>query len=179
MSGTSAAQTLEGSKTAMVEPLYLIQPNDILQIYVWKDPNLSEKVLVRPDGHISFPLVKDLRAANLTPVQLAQQMEDSLKKYIDVPNVTVIVDAIQSYRVYVTGKVAKPGAISNEKPITVLQAIALAGGFTEFADPTSISIIRGAGEDGQLWKFNYPEVIKGRNFSQNMLLKAGDAVVVP
>ena len=96
-----------------------------------------------------------------------------------MPNVTVIVDAIQSYRVFVTGKVGKPGVIAVEKPITVLQALALAGGFLDFANPAEMVVIRNTGSGNVLFRFNYPEVIKGKNFNQNMLLRSGDVIVVP
>lgn len=178
MTFASPAQTLEPPKSAG-GPLYTIQPNDVLQIFVWKEPNLSGKVLVRPDGRISFPLIQDMQAAGLNPGQLKQRIEQGLKEYVDIPNVTVIVEAIQSYRVFVTGKVAKSGAIQNEKPISVLQALSLAGGFTDFANTAEIVVIRNAGEESTLYRFNYPEVIKGKNFSQNMLLKSGDVVLVP
>ena len=174
----ASAQTLLPAKSS-VPPLYLIQPNDLLEIFVWKDPNLTRKVLVRPDGRISFPLLQDMQAAGMNPGELKQKIEEGLKQYIDVPNVTVLVDAIQSYRVFVTGRVQKPGAIMTEKPITVLQALALAGSFMEFANLAEIVVVRGSGEDSTLFKFNYPEVIKAKNFSQNMLLRSGDVVVVP
>jgi polysaccharide export outer membrane protein len=173
-----AAQSLEPPKS-LGDPLYIIQSNDILQIFVWKEPNLTGKVLVRPDGRISFPLVQDMQAAGLNPGQLKEKIERTLKEYIEVPNVTVMVDTIQSYRVFVNGRVAKPGAITNEKPISVLQALSLAGGFLEFANTSEIVIIRGSGEDSTLYRFNYPEVIRGKNFNQNMPLKSGDVVIVP
>ena len=171
------AQTLQPPKAS--SPLYVIQPNDMLEIFVWKEPDLSRRVLVIPDGRISFPLIQDMQAAGLNPEELKERIEASLKEYIDVPNVTVIVAAIQSYRVFVAGKVAQPGAFSAEKPMNVLQAIALAGGFAEFANTAEMVIIRNSGEDSTVFRFNYPEVIKGRNFSQNMLLRSGDVVVVP
>ncbi len=160
-------------------PLYIIQPNDVLTIFVWKEPSLSGKVTVRPDGRISFPLIQDMQAGGLNPVQLKENVERGLKQFLDVPNVTVIVDAIQSYRIYVTGKVGKPGPIMSEKPISVLQALSIAGGLQEFANTAEIVIIRNSAEDSTLYRFNYPEVIKGKNFSQNMLLRSGDVVVVP
>jgi polysaccharide export outer membrane protein len=172
------AQNLEPPRS-LISPLYLIQPNDVLAIFVWKEPNLSMKVTVRPDGRISFPLVQDMQAAGLNPEQLKEKIENSLREYVEVPNVTVIVDAIQSYRIYVTGKVGKPGMIASEKPLSVLQAISLAGGFIEIANEAETVVIRGSGEGSVLYKFNYPEVIKGKNFSQNMLLKSGDVVIVP
>jgi polysaccharide export outer membrane protein len=171
-------QTLEPPKTAEMAP-YLIQPNDVLQITVYKEPNLSGKALVRPDGRISSPLVQDMQAAGMTPAQLRDKIEKSLKEYLEFPIVTVTVEAIQGYRVYVLGKVAKSGEIVKEGRINVLEALSLAGGLLEFADTANIVIIRNSGEDSTLYRFNYPEVIKGRNFSQNMLLKSGDVVVVP
>jgi polysaccharide export outer membrane protein len=175
---TLRAQNLEPAR-AGASPPYLIQPNDILEIVVYKEPNVTRKVLVRPDGRISLPLVQDLQAAGLNPAQLKQKIEEILKLSMDAPNVTVIVDAIQSYRVYVMGKVAKPGAIMMEKPINVLQALSLAGGFTDFAKAAEIVIIRGNGEDSTLFRFNYSDVTKSNGFSQNMLLRSGDVIVVP
>ena len=171
------AQTLVPTKVA--SPLYIIRPNDVLQIFVYKEPTLSSKVTVRPDGRISFPLIQDMQAEGMNPAQLKERIEAALKEYVDAPNVTVIVEAILSYRVFVTGKVGKPGMISSEKPINVLQAISLAGGFQDFANQAETVVIRNSGEDSTLYKFNYPEVIKGKNFSQNMDLKSGDVVVVP
>jgi len=174
----ASAQNLEPSRAAG-SPLYIIQPNDVLSIFVYKEPTLSGKVTVRPDGRISFPLIQDQQAAGMNPDQLKEKIEVRLKEYIDAPNVTVIVDAIQSYRIYVTGKVGKPGGIMAEKPISVLMALSIAGGFQDFANTAEIVIIRNSGEDSTLYRFNYPEVIRGKNFSQNMLLKSGDVVVVP
>jgi polysaccharide biosynthesis/export protein len=160
-------------------PTYIIQPNDILEVFVWKEPDLTRKVLVRPDGRISFPLVQDMLAAGTSPGQLKAAIEENLKEYIGSPNVTVIVEAIQSYRIYVTGRVQKPGAITAEKPISVLQALALAGGFQEFANQTEITVIRTEETKTTASRFNYEELLKGKNTNQNILLKNGDVVVVP
>ena len=160
-------------------PLYVIQPNDLLKIFVWKQPDMSGPVLVRPDGRISLPLVQDIQAAGSTPPELKQKIEESLKEYIEFPTVTVIVDAIQSYRVFVTGQVSKPGPIMAEKPVSVLQAIALAGGFLPLSKPAETVIVRSTSEGSTLFRFNYPEVIKGEHFNQNIILKTGDVVVVP
>jgi polysaccharide export outer membrane protein len=176
MAGSMFAQTLEPPKGS---PLYVIQPNDVLQIFVWKEEGLSSKVVVRPDGRISFPLIQDMQAAGMNPGQLKDRIEERLKEYLDVPNVTVIVDAIQSYRVFVMGKVTRPGMLTMERPINVLQALSLAGGLAEFANPTEIVIFRNTGEDTTPFRFNYQEVIKGKNVSQNMFLRPGDVVVVP
>src|SRR5262249_31130170 len=115
---------------AVAEPdKYLIRPNDVLEIFVWKEPELSRKSIVRPDGRISFPLLQDLDAAGLTPEQLKKVIEDQLKDYINSTNVTVMVDSVTGYVIYVVGKVQKPGTVTSDKPITVLQALTLAGGF--------------------------------------------------
>ena len=160
-------------------PQYLIQPNDLLRIFVYGEPDLSSQALVRPDGQISVPLAQDIQAAGLNPGQLRLKIEERLSQFLDVPNVTVIVEAIQSYRVFVTGMVQQPGALMSETPITVLQALALAGGFQEFAKRNDTVVIRNAGTEGVLFEFEYDRVIEGANFDQNMLLESGDVVVVP
>ena len=181
-SGVQAQNGKEAAPAAPVNttaPLYVIQPNDILEVFVWKEPDLTRKVLVRPDGRISFPLVQDMQASGISPGELKTQIERKLKEYIDSPNVTIIVDAIQSYRVFVTGKVQKPGAILAEKPITVLQALAMAGGFQEYAKTSEMSILRYYENENIVFKFDYGEVTKGKNSNQNILLRSGDVVVVP
>ncbi len=172
-------------------PQYVIQPNDLLEIVVWGEPDISRMVLVRPDGRISLPLVQDIRASELTPVELKKQMEDLLEEYIDSPNVTVIVSAIESYKIYVLGKVLNPGQIVHEKPLTVLQALTLAGGFQDYADKSEIRIIRFDGRGpypsgkeefpvGQLiFEFDFDDVTKGKTTEQNIFLRSGDVVVVP
>jgi polysaccharide biosynthesis/export protein len=165
--------------TARPEPLYVIQPNDMLEIFVWKEPDLTRKVLVRPDGRISFPLVQDLQASGISPAELKVQVEKKLSEFLSAPEVTVIIDAIQSYKVYVLGKVQKPGVVSVEKPVTVLQALALAGGFQDFAKDQEMTVIRSYGKENILFEFNYREVIKGKRSEQNITLRAGDVVIVP
>jgi len=162
-----------------LSPLYVIQPSDVLEIFVWKEPQLTRKVFVRPDGRISFPLVQDLPASGLSPGELKVRIEQKLKEFMDSPNVTIIVEAIQSYKVYVTGKVQKPGSITVDKPVTVLQALTLAGGFQEFAKDTEISIIRNYGSENIVLNFNYKDVIKGKTPEQNIVLRSGDVVVIP
>ena len=160
-------------------PVYVIQPNDLLEVVVWGEPDISRRVLVRPDGRISLPLVQDLRAAEQTPVELKEQIEERLKEYVDSPNVTVIIEAIQSYRVYVIGQVQNPGSLTVEKPVTVLQALSLAGGFQEYADQSDITIVRTYGREHVVFEFNYKDVIKGKKTHLNILLRSGDVVVVP
>ena len=156
-------------------PSYKIQVNDILKIFVWRDAALSQdKILVRPDGRISMPLISDMQAAGLTPVELKQKIEEELLQNINAPNVTVIVDSINSYQIYVMGNVANGGAIKSTTPLNVMQALANAGGFRDFADKKDVNIFRG----NLLFRFNYEEFIKGRNLSQNIFLEAGDVVEV-
>jgi len=163
----------------------LIQPNDKLTIDVYKNPDLSRQVTVQPDGLISISLVQSIQAAGLTPAQLKVELEKRLKEYLEVPTVTVIIDAIQSYRVYVTGKVQKAGVIVSERPLTVLQAIALAGGFQDFARKDQITIVRtispqlGRGQQDIKYPFDHDKVIDGTKQAQNIFLISGDVVNVP
>ena len=172
----SSAQTLQPRSAAV--PLYSIQPNDVLSIFTYNQPTLTLKVTVRPDGRISFPLIQDMQAANLNPGQLKERIEEGLKKFIDAPNVTVSVDAILSYKIYVLGKVAKPGPYMNEKQVNILQALSMAGGYVEFADLTNIMVFRGDGEDTKPYIFNLTDFLKGKNYSQNIQLRPGDVIVV-
>lgn len=161
-------------------PGYVIQPNDILEIFVWKEPDLSRKVLVRPDGRISFPLVQDLKASGLTPVELKEQIQTELAHFIQSPNVTVIVDTIQHYKIFVVGKVQNPGSFIIEKPVSVLQALTLAGGFQQFANESGVTVIRSSeGNRHVVFDFNYKDVVRGRGANQNIRLQSGDVVVVP
>jgi len=163
----------------------LIQASDKLTIDVYKNPDLTRQVTVQPDGLISIPLVQSIMAAGLTPAQLKVVLEEKLKLYLEVPTVTVIIDAIQSYRVYVTGRVQKPGVIVSEKPITVLQALALAGGFQEFNKKDQISIIRtitakaGSSQTDIKYPFDYERVVDGTKQAQNIFLISGDVINVP
>jgi polysaccharide export outer membrane protein len=177
--GAQKTPPVKDASETRPEPLYVIQPNDLLEVFVWKQPELTRKVLVRPDGRISFPLVQDLQAAGISPGELKDRIEAKLKEYLNYPNVTIIVEAIQSYRIYVVGKVQKPGALVIEKAVTVLQALALAGGFQDYAKDSEITIIRNQGQETIVFDFNYRDVIKGKQATQNILLRSGDVVVVP
>jgi len=155
---------------------YLIQPNDVLSVFVYKYPELSrEKVLVLPDGNVSIPLIQDIPAAGQTALQLKQKLESILKDYVDLPNVTVSLDSIQSYQVYVMGKVANPGVLTRAMPISVMQAVAASGGFSEFADKEHVVIFRG---DDRI-KFNFDDYEKGKNQDKNIWLLSGDVVNIP
>ena len=157
---------------------YVIGADDTLHISVWKEPDLTETLPVRPDGKISMPLLNDVPAAGLTPLQLKDAITEKLKKYIADPRVTVVVTAMNSRRIFVTGEVTHTGAMALLPHMTVLQALASAG-FTQFANVKGIYLLRT--ENGQQVKlpFNYKDVVKGNHPEQNIMLKPGDTVVVP
>lgn len=165
--------------TAPVSTSYLIAPDDVLAIDVWKETEISRTVPVRPDGKISLPLLNDVQAAGLTATDLASAITEKLKKFIANPQVTVIVTAVNSQKVYVLGEVLRAGVLPLLPSMTVLQAISSAGGFTQFANQKGVYVLRT--ENGQQVKypFNYKEVIKGVNIQQNIVLKPGDTIVVP
>jgi polysaccharide export outer membrane protein len=158
---------------------YKIGAQDILRIDVWKEDQLTRTVPVRPDGKVTLPLLNDVQAAGLTPMQLAGVISEGLKKFINGPQVTVTVTEINSRRVYVTGEVSKAGAFPLLPNMTVLQALSSSGGFTQFAKLKNIYVLRV--ETGKQVKhpFNYKEAVNGKNPEQNILLQPGDVIVVP
>jgi len=174
-----AAATTPAGQVPANDPDYKIGPQDKLIISVWKEPDVSREVPVRPDGKISLPLLNDVTAAGLTPMQLANSLADSLKKFISSPQVTVIVTEINSRRIYVLGEVVKAGTFPLLPKMTVLQVISSCGGFTQFANPKKIYVLRT--QDGKQTKipFNYKEVVSGKNPEQNIELQPGDTIVVP
>jgi len=167
------------AKPATDDPNYMIGAQDVLDISVWKEPEVSRTVPVRPDGKISLPLLNDVQAAGLTPSQLAAQLTESLKKFVANPQVTVIVTTINSQRVYIMGEVIRAGAYPLLPGMTVLQALSSGGGFTQFANTKKIYLLRQENGKQAKYPFNYKEVIGGKNAEQNILLKAGDTIVVP
>jgi polysaccharide biosynthesis/export protein len=160
------------------DPSYVIGPDDNLIISVWKEPDLTESLPVRADGMISLPLLNDVRAAGLTPMELAANITERLKKYVDDPRVTVVVTQMNSQRVYVTGEVLHPGAMNLTPQMTVLQALASAG-FTQFANTKGIYVLRVENGSEKKYPVNYRKLIKAEDTSQNIFLKPGDTIVVP
>ena len=162
---------------AVTDQEYRIGPQDVLQIDVWKEPEITRTIPVRPDGKISLPLLHDVQAAGLTAMQLAVNIRDGLTKYLNSPQVTVTVTQINSRRVFVTGEVNKSGALPLLPGMTVLQALASSGGFTQFAKEKGIYILRT--ENGKQVKlpYNYKDVLKGTK--EDVPLQAGDVIVVP
>ena len=155
---------------------YVIGLGDVLRITVWKEPDLTGEATVRPDGMITVPLLGDVPAAGRLPAQLAGTLVAELQRYVESPRVTVSVIQATSARVYVVGQMLRPGEFPLAGRMTVLKALALAGGFKEFARPESIVIVR---EDQTVIPFNYKRVADGKDVSQNVLLAAGDTIVVP
>jgi len=171
--------TTSASQIPQNDAEYKIGPQDILRIDVWKEPEISRTAPVRPDGRVSLPLLNDVQAAGLTPMQLSAVISEGLKKFITNPQVTVGVAEINSRRVYVTGEVNKAGAFPLLPNMTVLQALSNSGGFTQFAKLKGIYVLRV--EEGKQVKhpFNYKDVVSGKTPEQNMLLQPGDVIVVP
>ncbi len=176
----AGAKQGQGSQGAHSDSSYVIGANDVLAINVWKEPDISRSVPVRSDGKISLPLVGELTASGQTPLQLEQEITKRLQSYISEPEVTVIVTDSKSQRVNIMGMVARPGAYLLTSATTVLDALAMAGGFKDFAKQKSIYVLRQAPDGTQKRiPFNYKEVIKGQNPEQNIRLQAGDTLVVP
>lgn len=175
----AAAQPAVQAAAGAQDPTYVIGTDDVLAVVFWELPAHSAEVVVRPDGKITLPLLNDIPAAGLTPDQLRAGITTAASKLIREPAVSVIVKQINSRKVFVSGQVAKPGPYSLTSPTTVLQLLALAGGPTDFAKKKKIAVMRT--ENGQTLrlKFNYSDVLEGKNLEQNILLKPGDTVVVP
>ncbi|WP_232424142.1 polysaccharide biosynthesis/export family protein [Imhoffiella purpurea] len=159
---------------------YRLQAGDIVAVSVWQEPGLEQLVLVRPDGGISFPLAGDLEAAGLTIGELTQALKDKLKKYISDPVVTVTLQEIPGNRIYILGRVNKPGDFPLvTRDVTVMQALAMAGGLTPFADEKHIKVLRTENGTQRSIPFNYKDIRRGRSLEQNIALEAGDVIVVP
>jgi polysaccharide biosynthesis/export protein len=157
---------------------YIIGADDVLAVRVWKEPDLSAEVVVRPDGKISLPMLNDVQAAGLKPEQLAEVVEKAAQKYVRDPQATVMVKEIHSRKITIIGQVAKSGSFALSTGMTVLQAIGEAGGFTEDANKSDITVVRLENGVERRYKFNYNEVVKGTKTQQNIRLLPGDAILV-
>jgi polysaccharide export outer membrane protein len=164
---------------APVDAAYLVQPGDMLQVTVWKEQELQGEVLVRPDGGLSFPLAGDVEAGGHTVEEIRKVLQGRLVKYIPDPVITVAVKKADGSRIFVVGKVNRPGDFLLNRPLDVMQALSLAGGATSFADVNGIRILRRAAGRQIVFHFRYDDVRRGRELSQNILLQSGDTVVVP
>lgn len=158
---------------------YTVKPGDVLSIAVWKEPDLQGPVLVRPDGSFSFPLAGQIDARGRTVAELQRAVTDKLKKFISDPVVTVSISEVKGNKVYVLGQVNKPGEFVVNPRVDVMQALSMAGGTTAFASLGDIVILRRTEKGQEALPFRYGEVSRGRNLQQNIMLQAGDVVVVP
>ena len=158
---------------------YVVGPEDVLVIVFWGEKDMSAEVVVRPDGKISLPLLRDVQVAGYTPEQLTEVLTKAAMKFVAQPNATVIVKSINSRKVFIVGQVAKPGTFPLVGEMTALQLIAQAGDVLEYAKTKDIVIVRKEGGKERRFKFNYKDVLKGKNIEQNILLKPGDTVIVP
>jgi polysaccharide biosynthesis/export protein len=158
---------------------YVIGAEDVLSVVFWREKEMSAEVVVRPDGKISLPLLNDMDAAGFTPDQLRAQLVKAASKYLEDPNATVVVKEIHSRKVFVSGQVGKPGSYPLIGEMNVLQAIAHVGGLLEYADSKNIVVVRVENGQERRFKFNYKDVVKGKNVQQNIVLKPGDTIIVP
>jgi polysaccharide export outer membrane protein len=174
---TTPGPAADGAKLpASVDPnKFDLGAEDVIFIRVWREPDLTGVHVVRPDGKITLPLIGEIAAAGLTPTKLQARITEGLGKLINNPQVTVQVQAVRSKRYYVTGEIFRPGAYPLVVPTTVFEAMTLAGGFREFANKKNITIVRG---DKRI-KFNYNDVVKGKNLDQNIEIENGDHIIVP
>lgn len=175
----NATKSKADSGAMLSDSAYIIGPSDVLDVNVWKEPDVSRTVPVRPDGKISLPLLNDVQAAGLTPMQLQAVVTEGLKKFISNPQVTIIVTQINSQRIYVLGEVPHPGTFAMLPHMTVLQALASAGGLSQFAKMNGIYVLRNENGRQVTYPFRYKDVVRGRSAEQNIVLKAGDTIVVP
>jgi polysaccharide export outer membrane protein len=162
-----------------VDPGYRLGAEDVMLISVWKDEQLTREVVVRPDGMFSFPLVGDIQAEERTVDEIRTDLVKRLTKYIPNPNVSVAVIKVLSYKIYVVGRVNKPGEYLIGHYTDVLQALSLAGGLTPFAAENDIKVIRRLKGHQQVFLFRYGDVRKGQDLEQNILLQRGDSIMVP
>ena len=174
-----AAEPISG-EPMNAEPSYLLGPEDVLKVAVWKDEQLTQEMVVRPDGMISFPLIGEVTAAGRTAEDVRLDVTKRLMKYLPTPNVTVTVLKVQSYRIYVLGRVLKPGEYQAGHHTDVLQALSMAGGLTPYAAENDIKIIRRQqGGEELVFPFRYGDARKGKELHQNIVLQRGDVVMVP
>lgn len=183
--GGAGCGYIESSERAMnpsgieSEQQYVIGAEDVLVISVWKDEHLTREAVVRPDGLVSFPLVGDIQAAGRTVEELRADLVQRLTKFIPTPQVSVTVSKVLSYRIYVLGRVNKPGEFMVGHATDILQALSMAGGLTPFAAENDIRVIRRVNGEQQVFPFRYGEAKKGKDLGKNILLRRGDVVMVP
>jgi len=177
--GAKAQVSVAPDQNAGSDPAYKIGAQDVLKIDVWREEQFTRTVPVRPDGKITLPLLHDVQATGLTPMELANVIRDELKNYVNEPQVSVSVTEINSRRIYVTGEVVRPGAYPLLPQMTALQALSSSGGFTQFARIKNIHILRVVNGQKATISFNYKEAVNGKNPGKDIELQTGDVIVVP
>jgi polysaccharide biosynthesis/export protein len=173
------AQDKAAADAPLAEGDYILGPGDTLFVSVWKDPAMTQTVPVRPDGKISFPLIGEIQAGGRSVAQVKAEMEEKISRYVPDPVLTVGVQEIRSMLIYVIGRVNSPGRFAINSNLSVLQALAMAGGCNPFADTKNIRVFRKAGNQTLIMDFNYNEVSAGKNLDQDIMLERGDVIVVP
>ena len=158
---------------------YVIGAEDVLYIHVWREETVTKTVSVRMDGMISIPLVDEIQAAGLTPLQLKEKLTERLKQFIEHPNVTVVVMEANSFKVYISGQISKPGIYRLRSDTTLAQIISMAGGLNEWANQKKIIIIRKESGKEKRFTINYKKIVKGEDLDSNIILKSGDTIIVP
>lgn len=174
-----ARATADDERQAAGSRDYVIGVEDILEVSVWKNPDLSVTIPVRPDGKISLPLIDDVPAAGLTPIELKQILTERWSSFLSAPEVSVLVKEVNSFKVYVVGEVARPGELKLKSKIRLLQAIALVGGFSNFAERNKIVVLRDRSGAELRYEINYSKVVSGEKPEDNLILAPGDTIVVP
>lgn len=175
----SSSKDGDSAPAMKLDSEYRVGAGDIVEISVWKEPDVSSTIVVRPDGKISVPLINDFMVSGMTPTEIQNLITEKLTPFIKSPNVTVTVKEIRSKKVYVLGQVGKAGSYEVHQPTTVLQIITEAGGLAPFAKQKSIYVLRNESGSQKRMDFNYKDVVKGKNMAQNIVLIPGDTVVVP
>jgi polysaccharide export outer membrane protein len=171
-----AAKPIDGSVAAPVDPdKYQIGPEDLLFIRVWREPDFTLPVAVRPDGKITMPLIGEVTASGQSPLQLTAALKESLTQYLNNPDVNVFVTEVRSKKFYIDGEMNRPGSFPLVTPTSVLEALSRGGGFREFANTKRIRVLRG----GLVRRFNYKDVTKGKHLEQNIAVENGDHIIVP
>ena len=175
-----SVSTLPASKVTYSEKeSYIIGPSDIIEINVWKEPELTRKVAVRMDGKITLPMINDVQAANLPLQELQKEIAERYKEFVEVPEVTVILLASNSRKIYMLGKIGRPGELPLTKEITILQAISISGGLQKWADKSDIRLIRKIDGVEKTFRIDYDAIISGKDLTQNIVLQPDDTIFVP
>ena len=175
----SASEKNQQPPPVRVESNFIIGAEDVLEIVVWKEPELSKTIPVRPDGKILLPLVNEVQAAGKTPTELQADLTQQFSKYFEEVSVAVIVKEINSHKFFILGKVKNPGAYKTGSDVTIIQAISLAGGFIEFADTNDIKVFHKGADQKKPIRIKYNKIISGKDPAQNIIIQPGDTIVVP